>query len=341
MRDPLAPAGSASVSVAICTHNGERFIEEQLRSIIGQTRLPAEIVISDDASTDRTVELVRGLMAANEIIDPSASIKFTLIINSTPLGVAANFEQAIRACSGNFITLCDQDDVWLPRRVEAALEIFDQDPSLLLVHSNAQLVDESGAGLGASLFDVLGVDEAVQKVIHGGGAFELLLRRNLVTGAATMIRRELADLAVPFPLGWLHDEWLAIVAAAVSKIDVIAEPLIDYRQHGRNQIGVRSLSVREKFGRMIEPGHERNSRLLQRSKSLALRLPDLRAVSPERLYAARQKELHEERRSVLPPIRALRILPVCREFITGRYGRFGRGSADAVRDLIQPLNSLG
>lgn len=341
MLEPQSFVGRTSVSVAICTHNGEQFIEEQLRSVLAQTRVPSQIVVSDDASTDRTVEVVRTVIADNEQINPDSSTSFSLIINAVPLGVAANFEQAINACTGKFVALCDQDDVWLPRRVEAALDAFDRHPSLLLVHSDARLIDEGGAELAPSLFRVLGVDESIQRTIHRGGGFELLLRRNLITGAATMFRRELADIAAPFPQGWLHDEWLAIVAAAVDEIDVIAEPLIDYRQHRHNQIGVRALTVREKFVRMIEPGHERNSRLLRRSRSLALRLPDIRAVVPARIEAARQKVLHEERRSLLSPHRMLRIVPVVREVMTGRYGKFGRGPADAIRDLLQPLNPLG
>jgi glycosyltransferase involved in cell wall biosynthesis len=338
---PESFESQSSVSVALCTHNGEKFIGEQLRSVLAQTRVPTEIVISDDASTDRTVEVVRSIMDAHTQAGRDSSTRFSLIINTRPLGVAANFEQAINACTGSFVALCDQDDVWLSRRVQTALDAFDRQPSLLLVHSNARLVDENGAGLDASLFEVLGITESVRRTIRGGGAFELLLRRNLITGAATMIRRELADIAAPFPHGWLHDEWLAIIAAAVDEIDVIAEPLIEYRQHGHNQIGVRALSVREKIVRVVEPGHERNSRLLQRSRSLALRLPGIRAVAPERVEAARQKALHEECRSLLSPIRILRIVPVVREFMTGRYSKFGRGFADAIRDLIQSLKPLG
>ena len=156
MLEPQSFVGRTSVSVAICTHNGEQFIEEQLRSVLAQTRVPTQIVVSDDASTDRTVEVVRTVIAANEQINPDSSTSFSLIINAVPLGVAANFEQAINACTGKFVALCDQDDVWLPRRVEAALDAFDRHPSLLLVHSDARLIDEGGAELAPSLFRVLG-----------------------------------------------------------------------------------------------------------------------------------------------------------------------------------------
>jgi glycosyltransferase involved in cell wall biosynthesis len=330
-----------TVSVALCTRNGERFIEEQIRSVLTQTRLPAEIVVSDDSSTDRTVPLIRSVVEAHRLNYPESSIDLTIIVNSIPLGVAANFEQAIKTCTGEFIALCDQDDVWFPERVESALAVFESRPDLLLVHANARLVDESGADLEESLFIALGVSDALQREIHQGGAYELLLRRNLVTGAATMFRRELASLAVPIAMGWLHDEWLAIVAAALDRLDLIAESLIDYRQHGRNQIGVRTLSLREKLGRMVEPGSARNRRLLERATSLAVRLTQMQNIPPARVEAALRKVLHEEFRSGLSPARVLRVAPILRELRTGRYAEFGRGTSDAVRDLLQPLKPLG
>jgi hypothetical protein len=262
--------------------------------------------------------------------------------NPRPLGVTANFEQAILACGSEFVALCDQDDVWHPDRLELAVGAFDSRSSLQLVHGNARLVDQDGAGLPGSLFEALGVDGAALLSIHTGGAFDLLMRRNLVTGATTMIRRELAEFAAPFPVGWVHDEWLAIVAAAFDRIDVVEEQLIDYRQHGANQIGVRALSTAETLGRMLEPGLERNRRLLVRAQSLVQRFTAMgESIPADRLGAARAKLAHELARAALPTARVRRLPRVIRELRTGRYGDFGRGAADAVRDLIQPLRPLG
>jgi glycosyltransferase involved in cell wall biosynthesis len=326
------------VSVALCTHNGERFIGEQLASILDQTHPPAEIVLSDDASGDETVARARAVVARFRAERPESTVRLRVLENPVALGVARNFEQAILACANELIALSDQDDIWLPSRLERAVAVFDLRPDLLLLHSDAFLVDESGGRLDATLLQALEVSDSVQGAIHGGAAFEQLMKRNLVTGATTMIRRRLLDWAIPFPAEWVHDEWLAIVAAAVGELEVLPDPLISYRQHASNQIGARRLSVLGKFRRLMEPGTGRNRRLLDRATVLANRLPSLgEAVSEARRDAARHKVVHERMRQGLAANRMLRILPVLRELGTGRYSEFGRGAVDAARDLLQPL----
>lgn len=332
----------ARISVALCTRNGRQFIDAQMASILRQTIPPSEIVVSDDASSDDSVARIRAAMERHALTHPDTPIELRVLQNVTPLGVAANFEQAIRACSSPFISLCDQDDVWHPDRLERALAAFERRPALQLVHGDARLIDEDGHELPGTLFDALGVDEKACSAIHAGGAFELLMKRNVVTGAATMIRRELAELGAPFPDGWVHDEWLAVVAAAFDRIDVLDASLLDYRQHSSNQIGVSRLSVVQKFGRMIEPGFDRNRRLHVRAQSLVRRFESMGDSIPRlRLETVRRKLLHEQTRMTLPTRRFARLIPVLRELRTGRYGEFGRGAADAVRDLLQPLNPLG
>ncbi|WP_349899487.1 glycosyltransferase family 2 protein [Parafrigoribacterium soli] len=326
------------VSVALCTHNGERFIGEQLASILDQSQPPTEIVLSDDASSDETVPRARAVIARFRAERPDSAVQLRIIENPVALGVARNFEQALLACTNELIALSDQDDIWLPSRVERAVAVFDLRPDLLLLHSDAFLVDESGRRLDATLFRALEVSTSTQDAIHVGAAFEQLMKRNLVTGATTMIRRRLLDSATPFPAEWVHDEWLAIVAAAVGEIDVLPEPLVSYRQHASNHIGARRLSVLGKFGRLMEPGTGRNRRLLDRATVLADRLPLLgNGVSEARRAAARRKVVHERMRRGLPANRMLRIMPVLRELGTGRYSEFGRGALDAARDLLQPL----
>jgi len=325
---------SSTVSVALGTHNGAAYLEQQLRSILSQTVTPVEIVLSDDASTDTTVDLAERVVAGS-------GVRLRVIRNETPLGVTRNFEQAILACGSEFVALCDQDDEWMPDRLEQALRVFQARPQISLVHGNATLIDAVGAPLGASLFEALGIGSAAIADIHEGRAFDLLMKRNLVTGAATMLRRSLAESSAPFPPGWVHDEWLAIVAAAHDAIDVIDEPILGYRQHGANQIGVKALSFAGKLGRMLEPGAERNDRLLERAKQLEKRLASMDGVPSERREAAVEKRRHEEARSGLHGGRLRRIGPVLRELRTGRYRLFGRGAADGVRDLLQPLKGSG
>jgi glycosyltransferase involved in cell wall biosynthesis len=326
---------AATVSVALCTHNGSAYIEQQLASILAQTIRPNQLVISDDASSDDTVAIVEAFLAG---VPREAAIETTVLRNPEALGVTANFEQAVLATSAEFVVLCDQDDVWHPRRVEAALSRFEASRALVLLSSDAVLVDESGAPLGHSLFEGLGIAGGELAEVHAGGGFTALLRRNLATGATAMFRRELLSTAVPFPEPWVHDEWLAVMAAVSGGFDMLEDRLIDYRQHDSNQIGARRKSLGQKLRRLVEPRGERYRYLVRRSEALASRLDSLRPqVSAETIAEVEGKLAHLRFRAGLPSRRLRRLLPVLREARTGRYGRYSRGLGDVVRDLVQPV----
>jgi glycosyltransferase involved in cell wall biosynthesis len=326
-----------TVSVALGSYNGAAFIEEQLRSILRQTRRPDQLVIADDGSTDGTLDVVR------EVVEQDASsgrpIELVLLGGGDePLGVAGNFVRALGACTGSVIALSDQDDSWVPDRLELLVAVLDRSPDTALVHSDADLVDESGVSLGHSLFEALGVTDAELAGIAAGDGFAVMLRRNLVTGATTVFRRELLELAMPVPAGWIHDEWLGIIAAATGRTAVVRRALIRYRQHGSNQIGAQRLTLRRRFDKLAEPGAARNATLLIRAESLVTRLEVLGdAVPAERRELARGKLAHEQLRVSLPLSRWRRIGPVLGEWRRGGYRRFGLGSRDVLRDLVQDL----
>ncbi len=325
---------SLTVSVALCTFNGERFVREQVESILAQTLPVGEIVVADDGSADSTLSIVTDLVG-----HASPQPRLTVLTGTSPLGVAANFGRAIAACTGDVVVLSDQDDVWRGDRVQHLVARFSADEHLLLLHGDADLIDDDDQPIGSTLFRALGITTSIEDAVHAGNAFEVLMRRNLVTGATCGFRRGLADLALPVPEGWLHDEWLGIVAAVIGRVDLTTERLVRYRQHGANQVGARELSMAGKFGRILEPGAERNRRLLARAASLEQRLSQLPGVAPDRTAAAAAKLAHETVRSRLVPQRGRRVAPVLRELATGRYSRYGRGAADAVRDILQPLES--
>ncbi|RYF62679.1 MAG: glycosyltransferase [Comamonadaceae bacterium] len=155
---PQAPATPPlSVSVALCTWNGARFVREQVRSICLQTRPPQEIVLSDDASTDDCVAVARAALQECLSERPGLEITLRVLANPVALRVTKNFEQAVRACSGALIALSDQDDLWLPDRLAMIVAQFEQRPDLLLLHTDARLVDAGGAPLGDTLFHALEV----------------------------------------------------------------------------------------------------------------------------------------------------------------------------------------
>jgi glycosyltransferase involved in cell wall biosynthesis len=326
-----------TISVALCTRNGERFIAEQVGSILAQTRVPEEIVVSDDGSTDSTVAIIEAAVAEHRAANPGAPIRLTVLRNETALGVVRNFEQAISATTGDLIALCDQDDRWRPGRVQLALDEFERRPELLLVYGNARLIDDAGVPLRYSLFEALEIGENERQRIRSDNAFAALMARNLVTGATTMIRRSLLAAALPFPEQWVHDEWLAAIAASTGSIDFLDEEIIDYRQHGANVIGARKLGFGDKVARLREPREARNRLLVDRATALVDRLTGLRAVVPEaRLELASGKLAHERVRQALPRHVLLRIPPVLREFRSGGYRSYGRGLRDVLRDVVQP-----
>jgi glycosyltransferase involved in cell wall biosynthesis len=330
---PMSP----TVSVALCTYNGARYLEEQLLSILNQSVPPFEIVLSDDGSTDDTVAIALLTVANFTSAHPDSPTLLRVLENATALGVARNFEQAMQACTGELIALCDQDDVWHPTRLEQLIAAFVERPELWLVHSDAALVAEDGTPLGLSLFQALEVTEAERRKIHSGEGIETLLRRNLVTGATTMVRRDLVRRSSPFPESWIHDEWMAVIAAATASFDLVDRQLTDYRQHGGNQIGARKLNLRDKIRKLREPRLERNTHLVARALALVAKLEELGDVVPPReLEKARQKLAHERLRFALPANRLRRIAPILREGARGHYAHFSRGRADMVRDLLQP-----
>ena len=138
----------ATISVALCTYNGERFLSRQLTSIQQQTISPYELIVCDDCSTDSTIEIVRAF---------AASVAFPVRItrNEHNLGFVANFERAIRLCRGDLIALCDQDDIWYPIRLERSLEEFTADPEVGFVFSDADIIDDQDQPDGNATVDEL------------------------------------------------------------------------------------------------------------------------------------------------------------------------------------------
>ncbi|MET0540677.1 MAG: glycosyltransferase family 2 protein [Variovorax sp.] len=322
-----------AISVALCTRNGARFLPEQVRSICTQDPPPRQLVVSDDGSTDGSVDVVRSTLGDCGAAQAIALVGFE---NNPPLGVTRNFEQAVRACSHELIALCDHDDVWHAGRLARMAAQFEARPELLLLHTDARLVDAQGQPLGSTLFHALEVQPAELAAIASGRAFDVLLRRNLVTGATTMFRRSLLDAALPFPPEWVHDEWLGAIAAATGVMDVLPEPLIDYRQHASNQIGARRLSLTEKIARAFAPRGDKHVKRAQRAVALLERLQRLGdRVPPAIVQAQRDKVAHQQFRAGLPASRLARVGPVAAEALRGRYSRFGRAGNAIVQDLFE------
>jgi glycosyltransferase involved in cell wall biosynthesis len=322
------------VSVALCTYNGARFVRAQIESILRQVPRPAQLIVSDDGSTDGTLAIVQEL-AGSSLAD---GVDVVVLTGDEPLGVTRNFQRAVSAADGALIALSDQDDVWHEGRLQRIVARFASDDALLLVHTDADLVDAAGVPLGRTLFESLEIAPEELGAELAGRAFDAFIRRNLATGATVVFRRRLLESTLPFADGWVHDEWLAVVAAAVGRVEVLPESTIDYRQHDANQIGVAAPTLARKVRRVLEPRGGRNAVLAARFAALADRLATLGdRVPPALLETAREKARFEAERAGLPANRLRRPAGVLRIAAGGRYSRYAsRGRADIVRDLLQP-----
>ena len=321
-------ASLPAYSVALCTYNGAPFIEAQLRSIIDADVPCSEIVIVDDASRDDSVEIVRK-------VSRSTKIPFCIEVNAQNIGSSRSFQRALERATAPVVFLSDQDDLWDAGKPARMLEEFVRRPQLLLLHSDARLVDENANDLGTTLFEAIEVAASERASIHSGNAFDIFMRRNLATGATLALRRSLLDTALPIPDTWVHDEWLAAIASAVGVVDFIEERLTLYRQHGRNQIGARRLSFKEKIGESFARQGKYYARREARAADLLDRLNGLGAlVPPDRVAKASAKLAHMHFRAQLPRSRMARLGPVVLETMRGRYSAYSTGWKSIVRDLL-------
>jgi glycosyltransferase involved in cell wall biosynthesis len=224
---------SLSAEVVLCTYNGAAFITEQLQSVIAQTNAVNKISIYDDRSTDDTVRRIRHFV---EQLCFSQRRLFTLRVNPQNLGYAANFANAISNATEDILFLCDQDDVWEARKVETILHVFHTHAPDL-VFSDGLLIDESGREVGSrSVLESYGLtSRSLLRFRHH--AFDLLLKRNYINGAAAAVRRTAAQSALPLPCEMPHDYWLAIWCSLHNGVVGIPDALYRYRQHQNNVIG--------------------------------------------------------------------------------------------------------
>jgi glycosyltransferase involved in cell wall biosynthesis len=220
----------AKISVAMCTYNGELFLPQQLASIAKQTRLPDELVVCDDGSTDRTLEIVRAFAA-------SVSFPVRVVENEQNLGSSRNFEKAIQLCSGDLIALSDQDDVWYPTRLERSEQELGAHPDTGLVFSDGDIIDDQDRSIGMTLWQSFGfAGERKQRLLAGD--YTVLVKNRFVTGATVMFRSRLREHSLPVGPGWHHDEWIVGTIAAVADVIPIDTPLIRYRKHSVQQVGL-------------------------------------------------------------------------------------------------------
>lgn len=224
----------------MATYNGAKYLEEQLDSILAQTLSPAEILVSDDASDDGTTEILEKYQA-------KGLLRFH--VNEQRLGYVGNFQNAVSmAQQDHYIALSDQDDIWLPRKLEAAMgamQATEESGTPAMVYSDLILVDEAGKLLNTSFRNELGQDgyqHCLNTLLFGG----------FVNGCTMLMNPEMVKYFKTIPRGEhiTHDTWIALIAYSFGNVAQVPEALIHYRRHNNNATDLLGLEKKTRFGRI-------------------------------------------------------------------------------------------
>jgi glycosyltransferase involved in cell wall biosynthesis len=246
---------NTSVAVVVATYNGAAYLLAQLESIAQQTHTPVQIIIVDDASSDDTVRIAHAFAAQHPEV--------MVVQNETRLGYIKNFEKGMLLATANYVALSDQDDIWVPHKLEKLLANIG---GQMLAYSDSELIDANGHLLHQKMSSIKNQLAYHTPIMYAIGAW--------APGHAMLFKKELIDKAVPFPALVTHDFWLGFVATCYSKVVYVNEPLVHYRQHTQNAIGadttknkMASLTLAQKkqqararmqllYNKVKETGHE-------------------------------------------------------------------------------------
>lgn len=207
---------SIKISVCLAAYNGEKYIESQISSIMNQLNQGDELIIVNDYSTDRTIEIVESIQ----------DTRIKIINNKINLGIVKSFEKSIANASGNIIFLSDQDDIWIQNKVERVIAEFEKDVAITLVITDALLINTDGELISNSFFKELG---------GFSSGFIANLIKNKYHGCTIAFKKEMRTFILPFPTNLaMHDIWIGMCNVLYGKTFYIDEPLIQYRRHGGN-----------------------------------------------------------------------------------------------------------
>jgi len=232
------PEAAQAVCILLATYNGERFLAEQLDSLMKQTYQNWKVLIHDDCSTDKTPEIIARYAKRYpdniELLDDKKCCG----------GARNNFAHLLEHARGEYIMFCDQDDVWKPDKIELTMKkMAELDQTFpdeaLLVHTDLEVADEQLHIINNSLWHF-------QNLIPQQRSLNNLLIQNNITGCSVMINRKLVRFSLPIPEGaMMHDWWIALVAASFGKIAYVDKATLLYRQHINNDTGAEKYAVKE------------------------------------------------------------------------------------------------
>jgi glycosyltransferase involved in cell wall biosynthesis len=217
------------ISIALCTYNGEKFLAEQLDSIVNQTYQNIEIVVVDDNSADLTMSIL------TRYASRFGNIKIYRNINT--LGCNKNFERALGLCSGEFIAISDQDDVWHQDKIKLQVEAIKDHE---LIYHDSDLINDRGEKLNFQISDKFN--------FYRGDRAEVFTYMNCVSGHSILMKKSLLKSVLPFPEGFYYDHWIAFIAADKGSIDFLQQSLVSYRQHEHTTTDILNSKKRKSTG---------------------------------------------------------------------------------------------
>lgn len=314
----------------MCTFNGAAFLDAQLASVANQSRLPDELIICDDGSTDGSRDLI-------ERFAGRSAFPTRVVVNQTNLGSTKNFEQAISLCRGQIVALADQDDIWYSKKLDRVGKCFLRSQEVVAVFSDADLIGNDSRPLGLRLWPTFGFDAAKQRKFEQGHALEVLIQHPVVTGATMAFRKELFAAMVPIPANEIHDRWISFLLSVQGRFEAIAEPLMQYRRHERQQVGPGPMSFAGQMQQAKSKGAEHYFDEIERFRQLKYVLENRAPRSAQVDEAVREidcKVAHLEHRARLSGAKIARIPGILREVLKGNYRRYSGGWKSIANDLV-------
>jgi len=325
------------ISVAMCTYNGAAYLSEQLESFLRQTRLPDQLIVCDDKSTDETIEII-GEFAR------SAPFEIKVFVNENNLGPIKNFDKAISLCAGDVIALSDQDDVWHKDKLQIFEQVFSEMPRVGLVFCDANLVDADLVRLGHSNWEQSKLDAKTQKLIRTEAALDYLLKKPLVWGCMAAFRAEFKEIVLPIPddiPGVYHDYWISWLLSAVSCLEPIPKRLVEYRQHSAQHLGQKidskaePSSSKDNFIKQVESKYNFDDTITALTAlSERLELKGGRFESENSIELVNSRLEHFINRRKILARDKKKLLLAAGELFTLRYRRHSSGLKSAAKDLF-------
>lgn len=229
------------IDILLATYNGEKYLKELLDSILNQTYKNIRLIISDDCSKDNTREILKEYSKKDS--------RIVLYAQEHNLGYVKNFEFLLKKVESNLYMLSDQDDVWLPEKVEKSVQKLKAEDADL-VFGDLEVVDKDLKTIYPSFNDFMLLSRKIEKYIK---SYKLNYLYNCITGCTVLAKSKFIPKILPIPTNskyFIHDHWIGIIMSTYGKVAYMPEKYIKYRQHGDNQVGTDKIS--HKFTKLTQ-----------------------------------------------------------------------------------------